>query len=397
MSSRALTPPHGGTLVNRLVGAARTAALAKEAASMARITLSRTEACDLEMIAIGAFSPLTGFVGQADFESICRKIRLADGTPWPIPITLAVDESVKAGIEVGGRAALHHPDGTLLAVIDIKEIYRHDKALEIPNVFGTEDSAHPGVQAVNDSGDWLVAGPIDVITVTPEREPGEQFTEYRLPPTATRKAFADRGWQTIAGFQTRNPIHRAHEYLTKCAQELCDGVLIHPLVGETKPGDIPADVRMACYTALLDKYYVADRTMLSVMPGAMRYAGPREAILHALVRKNYGCSHFIVGRDHAGVGDYYGTYDAQNIFDQFTTDEIGIVPLKFEHAAWCNACEGMTSSRTCPHGPQEKVFLSGTKVREMLQAGQCPPQEFSRPEVGAILINWATAEVPVAS
>ena len=395
MSSRALISPHGGTLVNRLVEAGATATLAKDASSLPRITVSRTEACDLEMIAIGAFSPLTGFIGQADFESICRKIRLADGTPWPIPITLAVDESVKAGLEVGGRAALSHPDGTLLAVIDITEIYRHDKALEIPNVYGTEDAAHPGVQAVTDSGDWLVAGPIDVITVTPQREPGEQFTEHRLPPKATRKAFADRGWQTIAAFQTRNPIHRAHEYLTKCAQELCDGVLIHPLVGETKPGDIPADVRMACYAVLMEKYYVADRTMLSVMPGAMRYAGPREAILHALVRKNYGCSHFIVGRDHAGVGDYYGTYDAQNIFDQFTTDEIGIVPLKFEHAAWCNVCEGMTSSRTCPHGPKDKVFLSGTKVREMLQAGQCPPQEFSRPEVGEILIKWATAEVPV--
>ena len=396
MSSRALIPPHGGTLVNRLVDAGAAATLVKEAASLPKITLSRTEACDLEMIAIGAFSPLRGFVGQTDFESICREVRLADGTPWPIPITLAVDDSVKAGLEVGRRAALAHSDGTLLGVIDITEIYRHDKALEIPNVYGTEDAAHPGVGAVNDSGDWLVAGPIDVITVTPQREPGEQFTAHRLPPTATRKAFADRGWQTIAGFQTRNPIHRAHEYLTKCAQELCDGVLIHPLVGETKPGDIPADVRMACYAVLLEKYYVADRTMLSVMPGAMRYAGPREAILHALVRKNYGCSHFIVGRDHAGVGDYYGTYDAQNIFDQFTADEIGIVPLKFEHAAWCNACEGMTSSRTCPHGPQEKVFLSGTKVREMLQAGQCPPQEFTRPEVGEILIKWATAEVPVA-
>ncbi len=396
MSSRSLIPPHGGTLVSRLVDPAEARSLATEAAKLPSITLSPTEGCDLEMIAIGAFSPLTGFAGKADFESICRDIRLADGTVWPIPITLAVDESVKAGLEVGGRAALYHSDGTLLAVIDIKEIYPHDKALEIPNVFGTEDSAHPGVQAVLDSGQWLVAGPIDVITVTPEREPGEQFTELRLPPAATREVFGERGWKTIAAFQTRNPIHRAHEYLTKCAQEICDGVLIHPLVGQTKPGDIPADVRMACYEALLEKYYVADRTVLSVMPGAMRYAGPREAILHSLIRKNYGCSHFIVGRDHAGVGDYYGTYDAQNIFDRFTPDEIGITPLKFEHAAWCNACEGMTSSKSCPHGPEEKVFLSGTKVREMLKAGQRPPQEFSRPEVADILIAWATAEVPVA-
>ena len=396
MSSRSLIPPHGGTLVSRLVDPAKAKSLATEAAGLPSVTLSTTEACDLEMIAIGAFSPLTGFVGKADFESICRDIRLADGTVWPIPITLAVDESVKASLEVGGRAALYHSDGTLLAVIAIEEIYPHDRALEIPNVYGTEDSAHPGVQAVLDSGEWLVAGPIDVMTVTPEREPGEQFTEYRLPPAATRKAFGERGWTTIAAFQTRNPIHRAHEYLTKCAQEICDGVLIHPLVGATKPGDIPAEVRMACYEALLEKYYVADRTLLAVMPGAMRYAGPREAILHSLIRKNYGCSHFIVGRDHAGVGDYYGTYDAQNIFDRFSPEEIGITPLKFEHAAWCNACEGMTSSKSCPHGPQEKVFLSGTKVREMLKAGQRPPQEFSRPEVADILIAWATAEVPVA-
>ena len=284
----------------------------------------------------------------------------------------------------------------MLAVINIQEIYAHDKRLEIPNVFGTEDAAHPGAQVVTASGEWLVAGPVDVITLLPEREPGEQFTEYRLPPRDTRKAFEDRGWKTIVGFQTRNPIHRAHEYLTKCAQEICDGLLIHPLIGETKPGDIPAEVRMECYRVLIEGYYVADRTFLSVMPAAMRYAGPREAILHALVRKNYGCSHFIVGRDHAGVGDYYGTYDAQNIFDQFTADEIGITPLKFEHSAWCNVCEGMTSSRSCPHGPKDKVFLSGTKVREMLQAGQRPPQEFSRPEVADVLVKWATAQVPVA-
>ncbi len=397
MAASSLIPPHGGTLINRFADAVRARELTSAASGLPKITLTTKQACDLEMIATGAFSPLDGFVGKADFESICREARLANGTVWPIPITLAVDDATKAGLSEGAQAALFHGDGTLLAVIDVQEIYPHDKKLEIPNVFRTEDEAHPGVQAVLDEGPWLVGGPIHVITVTPQVEPGEQFTEFRLPPVKTREAFAAKGWKTITAFQTRNPVHRAHEYLTKCALEICDGVLIHPLVGETKPGDIPADVRMACYQVLIDNYYVADCTMLSVMPGAMRYAGPREAILHALVRKNYGCSHFIVGRDHAGVGDYYGTYDAQNIFDQFTTDEIGIVPLKFEHAAWCNACEGMTSSRTCPHGPKEKEFLSGTKVREMLQAGQCPPQEFSRPEVGEILINWATAEVSVAS
>lgn len=397
MSTDSLIPPHGGNLVNCLASADKAAELISTAASLPKITLSSKQACDLEMIAIGAFSPLTGFVGKADFEAICKNTKLADGTVWPIPITLAVDDSTKTELAEGGQAALVHSDGTLMAVINIEEIYAHDKALEIPNVFRTEDDAHPGVQAVKEEGGWLIGGPIQVITVTPEVEPGEQFTEFRLPPAETRKAFADKGWKTVVAFQTRNPIHRAHEYLTKCSLEICDGVLIHPLVGETKPGDIPADVRMECYQVLLKKYYVDKCTMLSVMPGAMRYAGPREAILHALIRKNYGCSHFIVGRDHAGVGDYYGTYDAQKIFEDFTPAEMGITPLNFEHAAWCNACEGMTSAKTCPHGPEEKIFLSGTKVRELLNQGKRPPQEFSRPEVADVLIKWATAEQTVGA
>ncbi|MCH8342736.1 MAG: sulfate adenylyltransferase [Planctomycetes bacterium] len=397
MKTESLIAPHGGRLINRIIDSSRAEALAAEAAAMRSITLSTKQACDLEMMATGAFSPLTGFVGKADFDSICSNLRLADGTVWPIPITLAVDDEVKAALRPGQQAALKHQDGTLLAVIDIQEIYPHDKTLEIPNVFGTEDEAHPGVKAVMDEGEWLVAGPIQVITVTPGVEPAEQFTEFRLPPAKTREAFTKRGWKTVTAFQTRNPIHRAHEYLTKCALEICDGVLIHPLVGETKPGDIPADVRMTCYQILIQKYYVADRTMLAVMPAAMRYAGPREAILHALVRKNYGCSHFIVGRDHAGVGEYYGTYDAQLVFDEFDPHEVGITPLRFEHAAWCNACEGMTSAKTCPHGPQQKVFLSGTKLREMLRAGKRPPQEFTRPEVADVLIRWATAEQAVGA
>ncbi|MCZ6542985.1 MAG: sulfate adenylyltransferase [Planctomycetota bacterium] len=397
MKTESLITPHGGRLINRIVDSSRAEALAAEAAAMRSITLSTKQACDLEMMATGAFSPLTGFVAKADFDSICSNLRLADGTVWPIPITLAVDGEVKAALRLGQQATLKHEDGTLLAVIDIQEIYPHDKTIEIPNVFGTEDEAHPGVKAVMDEGEWLVAGPIEVISVTPEVKPAEQFTEFRLPPAKTREAFTKRGWKTVTAFQTRNPIHRAHEYLTKSALEICDGLLIHPLVGETQPGDIPADVRMTCYQILIQKYYVADRTMLAVMPAAMRYAGPREAILHALVRKNYGCSHFIVGRDHAGVGDYYGTYDAQEIFDGFEPGEIGITPLKFEHAAWCNACEGMTSAKTCPHGPDEKVFLSGTKVREMLRAGNRPPQEFTRPEVADVLIRWATAEQAVGA
>jgi sulfate adenylyltransferase len=391
MSKGTLIDPHGGTLVNRFADDA--AALTKEAAGLPSITLSAKQACDLEMIAIGAFSPLTGFVGKADFEGICRNMRLADGTVWPIPITLAVDDAVKGTLAEGGRAALHHPDGTLLAVIDVQEVYPHDKALEIPNVFGTEDAAHPGVKAVMDEGDWLVGGPIHVITVTPEVEPGEQFTDHRLTPAAVRAEFTKRGWSTVSAFQTRNPIHRAHEYLCKCAQEITDGLLIHPLVGETKPGDIPADVRMACYHTIIENYFHPDRTMLSVMPGAMRYAGPREAVQHALTRQNYGISHFIVGRDHAGVGDYYGTYDAQNLFDQVEPGEIEVGILKFEHAAWSNKAQGMVSGKTFPKIKGDQVFLSGTKVRELLEKGERPPAEFSRPEVADVLIKWATSEV----
>lgn len=389
MDNDALIRPHGGRLVNRFVAASQAQKLALQAAKLPAVRLSAKQACDLEMLAIGAFSPLTGFVGKADFEEICKSMRLASGCVWPIPITLAVDDAVKATLKVGQPAALYHADGTLLATIDVQEIYPHDKKLEIPAVFRTEDPAHPGVKQVLDEGNWLVAGPVSVLTVTPAKEPGEQFTQYRLPPAKTREVFAAKGWKTIAAFQTRNPIHRAHEYLTKCALEITDGLLIHPLVGETKEGDIPAEVRMQCYIVLIDKYFVKDRTLLAVMPAAMRYAGPREAVLHALVRQNYGVSHFIVGRDHAGVGNYYGSYDAQDIFDEFKPGEIAITPLKFEHSAWCNVCEGMTSGKTCPHGPESKVFLSGTKVRDMLKAGQRPPQEFSRPEVADILIRWA--------
>jgi len=396
-SDSSLIDPNGGVLVNRLVPESEQAALREKAAGLPAIKLSDKQACDLEMIAIGAFSPLEGFTGKADFESVCKTMRLTSGVVWPIPITLAVDDSVKETLSEGSQAALFHKDGTLLAVIDVQEIFPHDKALEIPNVFGTDDEAHPGVAAVAAEGDWLVGGPIHVLTVTPEHEPGEQFTEHRLPPAETRKSFLDRGWKTIAAFQTRNPIHRAHEYLCKCAQEICDGLLVHPLVGETKPGDIPADVRMECYETIIDHYFVADRTLLTVMPAAMRYAGPREAVLHAVVRQNYGVSHFIVGRDHAGVGDYYGTYDAQNIFDEFEPGEIGVIPLKFEHAAYSIKAQGMVSAKTFPKLEGDQIFLSGTKVREMLARGERPPGEFSREEVADVLIKWATSEVPAGA
>ena len=377
--------PHGGVLIDRILPPNQALIAASEAAGVASVTLSPREAFDLEMLAIGAFSPLTGFLGQTDYTRVCREMRLADGTVWPIPITLAPPADQVAPISVGHKVALRDSQNRLRAILTVTEKFSRDNALEIPSVYGTEDDAHPGVAAIRKQGDTLLAGPVDVIEANPEPE----FPRYRLTPAQTRAAFAAKGWNTIAAFQTRNPIHRAHEYLTKVALEMTDGLLIHPLVGETKSDDIPADVRMRCYQILIDKYYNRDRTMLAVMPLAMRYAGPREAILHALIRKNYGVTHFIVGRDHAGVGNYYGTYDAQRIFDRFDPDEIGITPLKFEHTSWCNTCEGMVSQKTCPHGPETKVHLSGTKVRDLLRSGQRPPMEFTRPEVADVLIDWA--------
>src|SRR5918993_3935282 len=384
-SAMSLITPHGGKLVNRVLSQEAAQEATKAGGSLPSITLSAREQGDLEMIAIGAFSPLTGFMGRKDFASVCKDMRLADGTVWPIPVTLSPPDDVAAKVKEGQKVALKDDGGRVLGVMTVQEKYPHDKALEIPNVYRTEDDAHPGVAIIRKQGETCIAGPIDVTTPNPAPE----FPEYRLPPAKTREAFAAKGWQTVAAFQTRNPIHRAHEYLTKCALEITDGLLIHPLVGETKSDDIPADVRMACYRVLIDNYYNRDRTMLTVMPLAMRYAGPREAVLHSLIRKNYGVTHFIVGRDHAGVGNYYGTYDAQKVFDQFKPDEIGVTPLKFEHSAWCKVCEGMVSSKTCPHGNDTKVALSGTKVRDMLKAGQRPPMEFSRPEVADILIRWA--------
>jgi len=380
-----LIAPHGGKLVNRILEGAALEAAQKEAAGLFSITLSPREQCDLEMIAIGAFSPLIGFQGKADFDSICKNIRLANGTVWPIPVTLCPTPEDSAKINVGDKIALKDNKGRVLATMKVSDKYAHDKKLEIPNAYGTEDSAHAGVAFVQKQSDECLGGSIDVINANYEPE----YPEYRLTPTQTREAFAKKGWSTVAAFQTRNPIHRSHEYLTKVALEVTDGLLIHPVVGETKADDIPADVRMACYTTLIDGYYNKDRTMLSVMPLAMRYAGPREAVLHALLRQNYGVSHFIVGRDHAGVGNYYGTYDAQKMFDKFQPGEIGVYPLKFENTFYCKKTKTMASAKTTNSGKEDQVFLSGTKVRDMLKAGQRPPEEFSRPEVADILIKWA--------
>ncbi len=387
-TSDGLIAPHGGKLVNLLATPDEAKTLAKVAESLPRIDLTPKQSCDLEMLAIGAFSPLKTFMGSADFRSVCKDMKLKSGDIWPIPILL----SVKTPPPIGERVALYAPNGTLQAVMTVGETFAHDKKLEIPSVFRTEDPAHPGVAQVLAEGDTCISGPIKVLAACVDPDGPEAFLDHRLTPAQTRKAFADKGWKTISAFQTRNPIHRAHEYLCKCAQEITDGLLIHPLVGETKEGDIPAAVRMECYQILIDNYFHPDHTMLTVMPAAMRYAGPREAVLHALIRKNYGITHFIVGRDHAGVGNYYGTYDAQQIFDELDQDNLGITPLKFEHAAWSHKAQGMVSGKTFPKLEGDQVFLSGTKVRDLLANGERPPAEFTRPEVADALIRWATAK-----
>jgi sulfate adenylyltransferase len=350
------------------------------------LTLSERHTADFEMIANGGFAPLTGFQGSADWERVCAEMRTAAGEYWPIPITLATD----LDCAVGDTVELKSDEGKPLGRIKVEEIFERDVKREAELVYGTTDDAHPGVAAIYEEGNRCIAGPIEVDAL-PDHE--EAFTRRYLTPAETKKAFEERGWKRVVAFQTRNPIHRAHEYLTKAALEISDGLLIHPLIGKTKAGDIPAEVRMRCYEVLMEDYYPNDRVILNVFPSKMHYAGPREAILHAIARRNYGCTHFIVGRDHAGVGDYYGTYDAQKIFDEIDIDELGIEPLFFEHTFWCHECEGMASNKTCPHEAESHLFLSGTKVREMLGRGEKPPVQFSRPEVAEILIQAYKEEI----
>jgi len=374
--------PHGGKLVDLVLPPDQAASEAAEAGNLPKVDVGTRELSDLEMLAVGALSPLTGFVGEADYRSILQTMHLENGLAWTIPVTLSVDADGAKRVGGSSKIALT-AGGRTIATMEVAEVFRRDRESEAEAVFRTTDTEHPGVKALHESGDFCVAGSLRVIGL-PEHD---TFLPYRLTPAQTRDAFAERGWNTVVGFQTRNPVHRAHEYLQKCAMEIVDGLLLHPLVGETKSDDVPADVRMRCYEILFDNYYPDGRAMISVFPAAMRYAGPKEAIWHAIARKNYGCTHFIVGRDHAGVGSYYGTYDAQKIFDEFDPGELGITPLFFEHSFWCNKCEGMGSPKTCPHGEEDRVSLSGTKVREMLRAGTKPPQEFSRPEVAQILID----------
>jgi len=372
--------PHGGTLVNRFASPQEAERLVAEAVSLPHIDLSARELSDVEMLAIGGYSPLTGFMGEADYRSVVDSMRLSSGLPWTIPVTLSLHAGREGKVCLDHRLALHY-EGEPVAVLDVQEVYRHDKVHEAEMVYRTAEEAHPGVTALYAEGDSMVAGPISVIGELPNRV----FPKHRLSPAQTRAAFAERQWRTVVGFQTRNPVHRAHEYLLKCAMEIVDGLLLHPLVGATKSDDIPADIRMRSYEALLANYFPANRVLLAVNPAAMRYGGPREAIFHALIRKNFGCTHFIVGRDHAGVGNYYGPYDAQYIFAEFAPSELGIQPLFFENSFFCTVCGNMATEKTCPHGAETRVTLSGTQVRAMLRAGELPPPQFSRPEVARIL------------
>lgn len=376
-----LNPPHGGTLVDLYVPDAEAADFAREAAALPALTLCPVERCDLELLAGGGFSPLTGFLNEADYLSVVERMRLWNGLIWSIPITLAVSEAVAQTLSTGRALALRDADGQLLGTLLVEDVYKIAPKREAAAVFGTTDANHPGVARLLAGESWRVGGQVQALR-SPAPHP---FTCTTLTPAATRAAFQERGWRTVVGFQTRNPVHRAHEYIQKVALETVDGLLLHPLVGETKADDIPADVRLRCYEVLLEYYYPRERVLLATLPAAMRYAGPREAVHHALIRKNHGCSHFIVGRDHAGVGNYYGSYDAQAIFSTFQPGEIGIQPLFFENTFYCRVCGSMASSKTCPHGAEHRMTLSGTRVRELLAACEALPPEFTRAEVAAVL------------
>jgi len=376
--------PHGGQLIDRVLTGEAKGEAEGRVRDLPRISLNARAASDLECLATGVFSPLQGFMNRDDYQAVVHGMRLRNGLLWPLPITLAVDEDGAAALSEGDEAALLRSDGESLGLMSVEEIYPYDQREEACLVYGTEETRHPGVEYLRRRGELLVAGPVALFG----RPAMPGFEEYYRTPAETRRCFREMGWRTVVGFQTRNPIHRSHEYIQKCALELMDGLLIHPLVGRTKLDDVPSEVRLRCYRALAERYFPKERVLLSVFPGAMRYAGPREAVFHALVRKNYGCTHFIVGRDPAGVGGFYHPYAARELFMQLPREELDITPLFFDEAFFCRRCDGMASAKTCPHGPSERVALSGTRVRELLRNGEPLPEEFTRPEVSEILGEW---------
>ncbi len=383
----ALVPPHGSpTLITLLLEGDALTAAQQHAQTLTKINLSSREVGDLIMLGIGGFTPLTGFMGEKDWKGVVTNMQLENGLFWPIPITLSTDKATADTLSIGQEVALVDKDsGEIMGILTLSEKYGIDKELECREVFGTTDLEHPGVKMVMNQGEVNLAGSVKVLSQ------GEFPTKYAgiyMTPAETRKLFEEKGWKTIAAFQTRNPMHRSHEYLAKIAVEICDGVMIHSLLGELKEGDIPAEVRQEAIGVLIDKYFKKDTVIQSGYPLDMRYAGPREALLHALFRQNYGCSHLIVGRDHAGVGDYYGPFDAQHIFDEIGRDALITQPLKIDWTFWCNACEAMASTKTCPHDASNHVKVSGTKLRKALSEDEEVPANFSRPEVLAILRQY---------
>jgi sulfate adenylyltransferase len=376
-----LIRPHGGRLINRMAEGREREQLLERAKLLPQVTLNSRQLSDVELIAIGAFSPLTGFMGQRDYESVVDNQRLANGLPWTIPVTLAISAEEAKRLAGATQVALKDGNSQVVAILNLEEIFPFDKEHEAQMVLQTTSDTHPGVQYLSTVGDHCLAGPIMLL----QRPDRGEFTNYLLDPKETRFLFEHRGWSRVVAFQTRNPVHRAHEYILKCALETVDGLLLHPLVGETRGEDVPAEVRLQCYLALLQSALPANRAVLSLYPAAMRYAGPKEAIFHAIARKNYGCSHFVVGRDHAGVGNFYGTYDAQKKFFEFEPGELGITPICFDATFYCKKCGTMASEKTCKHSPDERLVLSGTKVRELLRSGKDLPFEFTRPEVAEVL------------
>jgi sulfate adenylyltransferase len=381
----ALVPPHGGELLPLMVSGEQREQALVEASRLPQVIMNSRELSDLIMLATGAFSPLKGFMGREDYNRVVGEMRLKSGQLWPIPVTLAVSQSKAATIREGQKLALVNPDqDEIIASMLVEEKYPYDKREEAVEVFGTDDPNHPGIRVIYEQDDIYLGGQV---TVFSQGGYPERFPEFARPEE-TRAIFTQKGWKTIAAFQTRNPMHRSHEYLTKIALEVCDGLLIHPIVGKLKTGDIPAEVRLECYRRLIDNYYPKDRVVLKVYPMEMRYAGPREAILHAIIRQNFGCSHLIVGRDHAGVGSYYRPFDAQRIFDTLKPGDLYIQPLKLESTFWCHRCGAMASAKTCPHPDEDHLVISGTLLREMLARGERPPEQFSRKEIVDVLIEY---------